>query len=237
MTRFIKGEFVLVPNKSQALALRGATLNVYLALCSYADKDGGCFPSYGTMSGDIQYTTRACKDAIEELVDLGLITKETRQRPNGSNTSNYYQIVIQSIGGVNHSSLGSEPQFTTITQPTKSAKADNTPKKGGLLLSLVNTITHRNFRTLPDRGVKKTLDAFTLEEIERALRAMAADEWHKERMKTLPLPYFIRSTTIDRFLTDEETPLTAAEINAKSSEEAKQAMADADRHIKELSDD
>lgn len=204
MTKFVKGEFLIVPNRAQALALRGVILNVYLAICSYADKDGGCFPSYGTMSGDTQYTTRACKEAVEVLEELGLITKENRQRPNGSNTSNYYQIVIQSVGLVNYSSLGSEPQFTPITQPTKSAKADSTHQKEKDLLSLVNKTLNRNFRTLPDRGVKKTLDAFTLEEIERALRALAADSWHESRLKDLGIAYFIRSTTIDRFLTQGE---------------------------------
>lgn len=64
---------------------------------------------------------------------------------------------------------------------------------------LVNEVTGRNFRTLPERGVKKTLDAFTLDEIRAALTALAADSWHKPKLKELSIDYFIRSTTIDKF--------------------------------------
>ena len=80
------------------------------------------------------------------------------------------------------------------------------------LLALVNEITGRQFRTLPARGVKKTLDAFTLEEIRGALTALARDPWHQPKLKELSIDYFIRSTTIDRFLgkapvVGEKTPV------------------------------
>jgi len=68
------------------------------------------------------------------------------------------------------------------------------------LLALVNEITGRSFRTLPERGTKKTLDAFTLEEIKLALRALVADDWHSERVKEFKIDYLIRATTIDKFL-------------------------------------
>jgi len=68
------------------------------------------------------------------------------------------------------------------------------------LLTLVNKVTGRNFRTLPERGVKKTLDAFSLVEIETALRALVVDDWHSERLKEFKIDYLIRATTIDKFL-------------------------------------
>lgn len=66
------------------------------------------------------------------------------------------------------------------------------------LLSLVNKITGRDFRTLP-RGAKKTLGLFSLKEIEAALTALAHDPWHKPKLKELSSDYFLRATTIDRF--------------------------------------
>lgn len=68
------------------------------------------------------------------------------------------------------------------------------------LLAIVNKVTGRSFRTLPERGVKKTLDSFSLVEIESALAALAADDWHAPKLKELSIDYFIRSTTIDKFL-------------------------------------
>lgn len=66
------------------------------------------------------------------------------------------------------------------------------------LLVLVNKITGRDFRTLP-RGSKKTLDSFSLVEIEVALTALAADPWHRPKLKELSSDYFLRASTIDRF--------------------------------------
>lgn len=68
------------------------------------------------------------------------------------------------------------------------------------LIAIVNRVTGRNFRTLGSRGVKKTLNAFTLEEIEGALTALVADDWHKSKIKDLSIEYFTRATTIDRFV-------------------------------------
>ena len=68
------------------------------------------------------------------------------------------------------------------------------------LLVLVNKVLGREFRVLPERGVKKTLDNFSLVEIEQALTALARDNWHISKLKELKLDYFIRSTTIDKFL-------------------------------------
>lgn len=179
----------------------------------------------------------------KKLENLGLICSVARKDEKGKVTGHFVRVMYiitseaQSTqkpeGGFVHTV---DSKDTSTINKQISTTNPQSPKKQDLLLSLVNKITHRNFRTLPDRGVKKTLDAFTLEEIERALRAMAVDEWHKERMSKLSLPYFIRSTTIDRFLTDAEIPVSRAEIQAKSEAEAKQAMEDADRHIRELSE-
>lgn len=67
------------------------------------------------------------------------------------------------------------------------------------LLSLVNRVTQREFRTLP-RGSKKTLNLFSLAEIETALRALAVDDWHEPKLKELSSDYLLRATTIDKFL-------------------------------------
>lgn len=92
--------------------------------------------------------------------------------------------------------------YKTTKQTTKSvANATNAPKqKEKELISLVNKVTGRAFRTLPNKGVKKLLDTFTLVEIHSALAALAADDWHRERIKELSLDYLIRPTTIDKFL-------------------------------------
>jgi hypothetical protein len=102
-------------------------------------------------------------------------------------------------------------------------------KSEALLLSLVNEVTGRQFRTLPSRGVKKTLDAFTLDEIRGALTALAADPWHRPKMKELSIDYFIRSTTIDRFL--GQKPNT--DVIDDDDDGPEMTMAERERRIRE----
>lgn len=67
------------------------------------------------------------------------------------------------------------------------------------LLALLNEKTNRSFRTLPN-GYKKTLEAFSLEEIGQALDNMKKDEWHAPRLNELKSDYLLRSSTIDNML-------------------------------------
>ncbi len=91
------------------------------------------------------------------------------------------------------------------------------------LLVLVNEVTGRNFRTLPERGVKKTLDAFSLVEIESALRALVKDDWHSEKIKEFKIDYLIRSTTIDKFLGQAPKPVDKSRLEADIAEEERRA--------------
>ena len=75
-------------------------------------------------------------------------------------------------------------------------KYNNTNKE---LLNLLNRITKRNFRVLP-LGYKKTLEQFTLKEIEQALNIMVNDEWHKMKIYSLKSDYILRASTIDNML-------------------------------------
>lgn len=96
------------------------------------------------------------------------------------------------------------------------------------LLALVNRITGRDFRTLP-RGSKKTLDSFSLVEIEVALTALAADPWHRPKLKELSSDYFLRASTIDRFKDQQAKQVSAddleeGETDGLSNEERKAKM-------------
>lgn len=96
------------------------------------------------------------------------------------------------------------------------------------LLKIVNAVCNRNFRTLPERGVKKTLDTFSLDEIRQALELLVADSWHKERLSGLSIDYLVRSTTIDRFVqatakaTSQAPVMTPEEIEANRLAQAEE---------------
>lgn len=71
------------------------------------------------------------------------------------------------------------------------------------LLEILNRVTNRKFRVLP-LGYKKTLKVFTLEEIEQALNNLVKNNWYKDRLSQFGSEYFLRDSTIDRFLSVED---------------------------------
>jgi predicted transcriptional regulator len=93
-TQYEKGNYLIVPNMHVVLKLRGATLNVYLAIVNYADDSGNCYPSYKRLADDTGYARRQCIKAMGELVDIGLIKKYGRARNDGGQTSNSYQLYL-----------------------------------------------------------------------------------------------------------------------------------------------
>lgn len=144
----------------------------------------------------------------KSLEDLGLIVSVARKDSKGKVTGHYIRImyiitdVVQS-GQIPQCGLVHSVESAHTSAANEQLSANNSQsfvQKQKELLLLVNKITGRSFRTLPERGVKKTLDAFTLEEIDSALRALAADDWHREKLKEFKIDYLIRSTTIDKFL-------------------------------------
>jgi hypothetical protein len=93
-SNYQKGQFLVVPNKAIVLKLRGAALNVYLAIVDHADDNGKCFPSHARLADVTGYTSRQCRTAIDQLVEKDLLKKKGRARNDGSQTSNIYQLIV-----------------------------------------------------------------------------------------------------------------------------------------------
>lgn len=66
------------------------------------------------------------------------------------------------------------------------------------LLSVLNEVTGRNFKVLPQSS-KETLKSFSIEEIRNALTKMIREPWHKAKVSELSSDYMLRVSTIDKF--------------------------------------
>lgn len=110
------GNFLIVPNMHIVLKLRGAPLNVYLALLNHADGDGKCFPSYNRIIEVTGYKRRQVIDAITQLVDIGLIKKSGRARKDGTQTSNSYQLQVIHTQGVPERTPQGVPERTPASE-------------------------------------------------------------------------------------------------------------------------
>ena len=66
---------------------------VYNVLAKYANGDGGdIFPAYQTIANHLGISRQKVMQTIRQLCDLGLISKQSRMRKAGGQTSNVYQL-------------------------------------------------------------------------------------------------------------------------------------------------
>lgn len=159
-TNYQKGQFLVVPNKNIVLKLRGAALNVYLAVVDHADDNGRCFPSYNRIADVTGYNKRQCIRAINELEEMGLLEKTTRKLPVRGNTSNIYQLKVIHSPSVTQDTGGS------VTQDTPTSVLEVTPK-----LNPLNS-NHNNSRELDERTYKRNY--YKSSEQDRALEKRQA---------------------------------------------------------------
>lgn len=214
--------FAVIPANVRYSDISASAKLLYGEITALANKTGTCWASnkyfadlYGVHSDSI---TRW----VKELESAGFVTTKINKL-----AGNRRYIRITEVA----------TRKNTDTYPQKAQVNNNTTNKTTYvklnedLLILVNKVLGREFRVLPERGVKKTLDNFSLEEIEMALTALARDDWHREKLKELKLDYFIRSTTIDKFLAiakkknirvappkDDEPQLDSAEREKRNKE-------------------
>ena len=91
-----KFAFARVPERAvDDKRLGNAGFRVLAALCSYADKDGRCFPGLGTIGGRLEVTRQAVQRQVRRLESFGYVNTEKRDRPNGSGTTNRYLIIFE----------------------------------------------------------------------------------------------------------------------------------------------
>lgn len=65
---------------------------VYIYLKGRADPSGSCWPGIKTIAADLGLSRSTVKRALNELVQMGYLTKSARYRSNGSHTSNLYRL-------------------------------------------------------------------------------------------------------------------------------------------------
>lgn len=73
---------------SDELPARAKT--VYMYLKDRSDAKGECWPAINTIARETSMSRSTVKRGIADLIRCGLLTKESRYRENGGNTSNRY---------------------------------------------------------------------------------------------------------------------------------------------------
>lgn len=97
--------WVLQAKDPRGRGLSGADLRVYVALRTYADRDGKAFPQVQTISHRADVSQRAAERAVGRLRDLGLLTSTRRYRGDGS------------ISGCDYTLVDVQPEATVMATP------------------------------------------------------------------------------------------------------------------------
>ena len=86
--------FAAVPKRAvKDHRLGNAAFRVLAAIASYADQDGQCFPSLRRIGEDLGCGRSAVHKQVKILISQGYVARQRTRRPNGSDSSNHYQIL------------------------------------------------------------------------------------------------------------------------------------------------
>lgn len=69
--------------------------SVYMCLKDHANKDNKCWPGIKTIASELNLSHSTVKRALDDLYRAGLVTKTSRKRGNGGNSSNLYELTHQ----------------------------------------------------------------------------------------------------------------------------------------------
>ena len=118
------------------------SLAIYYALVRHAGPDRRCWPSYSTLAREAGMSRRKAIDAVNLLLELGLIKKMCRTDSKGDQTSNLYILVDAGkiegdgasgappvVNAVHHPSASSAPKRETSKKNHKEEENDDQVSK------------------------------------------------------------------------------------------------------------
>lgn len=107
---------------------------ILLRLADQANDDGECWPSYGTLSQAVECSRRSVINHIKDLEKMGFIEIKSRNREDGSSTSNVYKLSYDENG---MSEVQDFHQGSANDAPSPSANA--TPQESIILETIKET--------------------------------------------------------------------------------------------------
>lgn len=91
---------IKIMSKVWDLDLKSTDKFVLIALADHANDDGECYPSLANIQKKVGLSKQGLLNIINRLIELKVLSKETRDRDNGSHTSNLYKITVENMEGV-----------------------------------------------------------------------------------------------------------------------------------------
>lgn len=181
---------------------------VFLKLLIYADRTTGTYKTgRNKLASLCNLNPNTLYSALKRLESATIIQQQSNKSSTTITICNWWK--YQQDGN----SASSHRQSTINTKQEKKKKENITISRD--VLGILNRVTGRSFSVEPT-GIEKTKAKFTDKQIERALRNMCKDEWHRPRMKHLKSDYLLRASVIDQFK-DWESPKESYSIQGDNT--------------------
>jgi len=119
MTRYITVDHAVLPTLAE---LHGMAISVYVAIKSFADRNGECFPEHESIAALAGVSLKTVQRLVPRMVERGLLVQR-RRNTKGGRTSNVYVFpkVRQTDGLAAQRTVSPEP---TVPQSTANGLTD-----------------------------------------------------------------------------------------------------------------
>ncbi len=157
--KYEKGSFLVVPNKERMKGKHPLLQAVYIRVCSFANDEGICFPSYQKIWECAWCDRRTVIRKVKELLEMGVL-KKTKRRKNEKQTSNEYQIMIREKQS-DSQTLVSTWHYPSVTQSLRGSVTQS-PELNIILTEPIEPYEFEYFRKeYPHARTSKKKDAKT----------------------------------------------------------------------------
>ena len=189
---------------------------VLVALANYCDERGRCWPSIRTVAAKTCLARRTIIRAIETLGKAGLVSVDRRNRDDGSQSSNIYQLSVkrgcQSDTGGCQSDTG-EGQAVTPRGVTDAPLEPSIEPPTNINTQVREIVDHYRSKH-PRRGrhlkpghldwkriASRIKEGFSVDELKKAIDGNLMDNWHQQHTAGHTVEYIFRSATkVEQFI-------------------------------------
>lgn len=187
-------------NKNEILANDNNALVVFIRLLTLVDRNTGSYiTGRKKLAVFMNMNDRTLYGVLKRLERATMLQLNSNKNATTIYICNWHK--WQQDGN----SSATEAQMKRNTKQEEEKEKNNIyklTKKEEQVLSVLNTQTKRKFRDIP-KSAKLTMKKFSIDEIELALSRLVKDSWHVPRLEGFSSDYFLRSSTIDKFLSVE----------------------------------
>lgn len=147
--------FAIIPEWVLDAEISSNAVRAYAVLRRYADSNGECFPSRGTLAARMRVSVDTLDRVLKELVGIGALVVERRTTAGGDNDTNVYRLMSLTPGGRKSAATGGRKDAARGAAPVRhkpepinqsqrnQSSAPEGANAGTIIGDWIDTLNHR----------------------------------------------------------------------------------------------